>query len=127
MKIIKIIKVNIAIIIFITLYSCTFSRYVQGVVIDAETQTPIENARIRIENIPDSIEVAPMTDEESSIYTDSIGRFEIFSPTAGLFVCPKMTLSFEKEGYNKVTKKYRNWNDNEVIILEKQTELKGYN
>jgi len=110
----KTLKIGILVSIFAILNSCTFLRYVQGTVIDAETQLPVGNVRIGEDNSPDFI-----VNADSFVYTDSLGNFEIFSPKAGLFVCPKMFLSFEKEGYNKVTKKYRNWNDNVVVLLGK--------
>ena len=113
----KIIKISLLVSVFAVLNSCTFLRYVQGTVIDAETKLPISNVRIGEDDSPDLI-----VNADSFIYTDSLGNFEIFSPTAGLFVCPKISLSFEKEGYNKVIKKYRNWNDNTVVILKKQAE-----
>jgi hypothetical protein len=75
------------------------------------------NVKIGEDNSPNVI-----INADSFVHTDSLGHFEIFSPAAGLFVCPKISLSFEKEGYNKVTKKYRNWNDNVVVVLEKQEE-----
>ncbi len=113
----KIIKISLLVSVFAVLSSCTFTRYVQGTVIDSETRLPIGNVKIGEDNSPDLI-----VNADSFIYTDSLGNFKIISPTAGLFVCPKMSLSFEKEGYNKVTKIYRNWNDNAVIVLEKQAE-----
>jgi hypothetical protein len=113
----KIIKISLLVSFFAVLSSCTFLRYVQGVVIDAETQLPISSVKIGEDNSPDVI-----VNADSFVYTDSLGRFEIYSPTAGLFVCPKVSLSFEKEGYSKVIKKYRSWNENVVIVIEKQVE-----
>jgi hypothetical protein len=113
----KIIKIGLLVSVFAVLSSCTFLRYVQGVVIDAETQLPIGNVKIGEYNSPDLI-----VNADSFVHTDSLGHFKIFSPTAGLFVCPKILLSFEKEGYNTVTKKYRNWNDNVIIVLKKLSE-----
>ena len=115
----KIIKISLLVSVFAVLSSCTFLRYVQGTVIDADTQLPIGNVIIR--NVNDNCLDMPV-DTDCFIHTDSLGHFEIFSPTAGLFVCPKISLSFEKEGYNNVTKKYKSWNDNVVIVLEKQAE-----
>jgi len=115
----KIIKISLLVSVFAVLNSCTFLRYVQGTVIDADTQLPID--KVIIKNVEDNCEDL-IVDTDCFIRTDSLGNFEIFSPTAGLFVCPKISLSFEKEGYKKVTKKYRNWNDNIVVVLEKQAE-----
>lgn len=115
----KSIEISILLSVFTVLSSCTFSRYVQGVVIDTETKLPVSKVIVKIveENNLDLI-----VDTDSFVYTDSLGGFELLSPTAGLFICPKMTLSFEKEGYNEVIKKYRNWNKNVVILLKKQAE-----
>jgi hypothetical protein len=115
----KVIKISLLVSVFAVLSSCTFLRYVQGTVIDAETQMPIDKVIIR--NVDDNCLDMPV-DTECFIHSDSLGNFEIFSPTAGLFICPKISLSFEKEGYNKVIKKYRNWNGNAVILLEKQAK-----
>lgn len=44
--------------------------------------------------------------------------------TGGIFGCPKISLSLEKEGYNKVKKKYKCCTGNVVIALERQAEGK---
>jgi hypothetical protein len=104
------IKVSILIFSFAIFTSCDCLQHVQGVVIDYETQLPIDNVKI-------------MKDTEGIIYTDSLGNFDITTMTGGLFGCPKISLSFEKEGYDKVAKKYKSCcTDNIVVVLKKQTE-----
>jgi hypothetical protein len=84
---------------------------VQGVVIDSKTQLPIKKVKVEVIKEPHII-----------IYTDSLGKFEFLSKKIGLPCCPQISVSFEKEGYNKATKKYKSWTDNAVVVLEKQEE-----
>ena len=44
--------------------------------------------------------------------------------TGGILGCPKISLSLEKEGYNKVKKKYKCCTGNVVIALKRQAEGK---
>lgn len=110
-KIMKILKLKISILLIFIITSCDCLQHVQGVVIDAKTNLPIEKVAVK---------------EDSRawiIYTDSVGTFEFTSMTGGLFSCPKISLSFEKEGYGKVTKKYKSCcSDHVIVILEKQTD-----
>ena len=105
------IKINILLVfIFAVFTSCDCLQHVQGVVIDSETQLPINNVKV-------------MRDADRVIYTDSVGNFEFTSMTGGLFGCPKISLSFEKEGYDKATKQYKSCcTDNAVVVLTKQAE-----
>lgn len=90
--------------------SCDCLQHVQGKVIDAETQQPIS-------------EVIVKRDTNVVVYTDSIGGFEFTTMTGGLFGCPKIKLSFEKEEYIKTSKEYKSCcTDNAVVVLEKQAE-----
>ena len=81
--------------------------------VDSETRLPIDSVVVK----------------ESGMYfthTDNLGNFEFTSMIGGLFRSPKISLSFGKEGYNKVRKKYKSCcTDNIVIILEKQVEGKN--
>lgn len=44
--------------------------------------------------------------------------------TGGLFGCPNLSLCFAKEGYNKLTKKYKSCcTDNAIIVLEKTDNM----
>jgi len=108
----RILQRNILIFIFAIFISCDCLQHVQGVVIDSDTQLPI-----------DSVKIIRDTGRIFHIYTDSIGNFEITTMTGGLFGCPKIKLSFEKEGYNKTTKKYKSCcTDNAIVVLEKQAK-----
>ena len=106
----KIIKVSILVFIVFVFVSCDCLQHIQGKVIDAETKQPIR-------------EVIVKRDTNVVVYTDSIGNFEFTGMTGGLFGCPKIKLSFEKEGYIKTSKEYKSCcTDNAVVVLEKQTE-----
>lgn len=104
----KTLKISILVFIFAVFASCDCFRFVRGTVIDFETQLPIDKVKIEVIKEPYII-----------IHTDSLGKFEFLSKQLGMPCCPQILLSFEKEGYNKITKKYT---DNVVVVLEKQTE-----
>jgi len=108
----KIIKVCVLIFISVIFTSCDCVQRVEGVVIDAETQLPIDKVKIM------------KADTENTFveYTDSLGNFEFYAISGGLFGCPKILLSFEKEGYIKINKKYNPSTRNVVVILKKQTD-----
>jgi len=106
----NILKISILIFALSLLGSCRCYRQVNGVVIDYNTREPIDKVTI-IDEI------------DRVIYTDSLGHFEYFSMYGKLFRCGKIKLSFEKEGYKKVTKKYNSCcTDNDVVVLKKQAE-----
>lgn len=106
----KILKVNTLACIVTIFTSCDCLQHVQGVVIDFDTKAPISNVMV-------------IKDENRVIYTDSLGNFNFTSVTGSLFRCPKVILSFQKEGYDKKIKKYKTCcTDNVVIILKKETK-----
>ncbi|MDR1846537.1 MAG: carboxypeptidase-like regulatory domain-containing protein [Bacteroidales bacterium] len=86
-------KIPSLIFIVLIFVSCDCLIRVQGTVIDMETKLPIDKV---------SISVIKKT---HIIYTDSLGNFELTSMSGGLFGCPNIVVSFEKEGYKKVSKK----------------------
>lgn len=105
----KMLKVSIFLFIVAAFSSCDCLQHVQGVVIDSQTRLPIDKVVIT-ENSRDWV-----------VYTDSLGYFEYTSMTVGLFGCPRVSLSFEKEGYNKTTNIYKSCcTDNTIVILEKE-------
>jgi hypothetical protein len=82
-------------------------------VIDAGTRLPIDQVMI--------IEKDTINIMKGILYTDSLGKFEYTAMRVAIFGCPKIYLSFEKEGYIKTKKVYKNWNpDTVVVVLEKQ-------
>ena len=106
----NILKISILTFIVVVVVSCDCLQHVQGKVIDSETQQPIS-------------EVIVQKDTGYVIYTDSIGNFDFTTMTGGLFGCPKIKLSFEKEGYIKTSKEYKSCcTDNVIVVLEKQTK-----
>ena len=103
-------KISILVFIFVVFVSCDCLQHVQGTVIDAETKQPISKVIVQ-------------KDTGFVIYTDSIGNFEFTTMTGGLFGCPKISLSFEKEGYIRASKEYKSCcTDNAVVVLEKQAK-----
>lgn len=84
--------VILAALTFLT--SCDCLQHVQGVVLDAETQLPIHSVMVIDDNLTDSLSTTNLI-----IYTDSIGEFDFTSMAVDLFGCPKISLSFKKEGY----------------------------
>lgn len=89
----KITKISILLFTVIVFVSCDCLQSVQGSVVDEATKQPISN-------------VIVIKDNRDTIYTDSIGNFKIIGMTGGFFGCPKLSLSFVKEGYHKTTKRY---------------------
>ena len=93
----KFLKVTILVFIVVVFTSCDCLQHIQGVVVDSETRLPINKVMVkRVMEKEDS--------RNRAIYTDSLGNFEITSMTGGIFGCAKISLSLEKEGYNKVKK-----------------------
>ena len=105
----KKIKISLLVFIFAVFTSCDCLQHITGFTIDYETQLPIDKAMVKD------------TDTDRIIYTDSLGNFEYRAKVIGLFGCPNIKLSFEKEGYKKVTKRYKSCcTDNAVVVLKKQ-------
>ena len=108
----KFLRVTILVFIVVAFTSCDCLQHIQGVVVDSETRLPINKV------------MAKEDSRNRAIYTDSLGNFEITSMTGGILGCPKISLSLEKEGYDKVKKKYKCCTGNVVIALERQAEGK---
>ncbi len=102
MKQMRIIRLGILLLAFSVIVSCECHQIVKGTVVDSETNFPIANVKIKSLKSGDSLNVS-----QTTIYTDSLGKFDFFSNVGGLLGCPKVILSFEKEGYEKITKKYK--------------------
>ena len=113
----KFLKVTILAFIVVAFTSCDCLQHIQGVVVDSETRLPINKVMVEIV-------MAKEHSRNRPIYTDSLGNFEITSMTGGILGCPKISLSLEKEGYNKVKKKYKCCTGNVVIALKRQAEGK---
>ncbi len=94
--------------------SCECFQHVQGVVIDSVTRLPIDHVTVKNTRIKNS-------DIYGTLHTDSLGHFDISPKAIGLFGCPKVSLSFEKEGYKKVIIKYKSCcTDDTEVVLEKE-------
>lgn len=104
----KVLKFSLLVSIIAIFTSCDCLLHVKGIVIDAETRMPIDNVVIKEK------------DTDRVLYTDKLGNFEFGAMKIGLLTCPKTSLSFEKEGYVKTSKKYKSCcADNVVVVLEK--------
>jgi hypothetical protein len=107
----KNIKTYFLLLAFGFFVSCDCLQHVQGIVLDAETQLPIDSVIIVDKNLPDSLLTTDLI-----IYTDSIGGFDFSSKVVGLFGCPKISLSFKKEGYEITNKKYKSCCTEGIIV-----------
>ena len=107
----KIIKIHWLLVVSMVLTSCDCLQHVQGVVLDAETQLPIDSVMVIDNNLTDSLSTTDLI-----IYTDSIGEFDFTSMAVGLFGCPKISLSFKKEGYEITNRKYKSCCTEGVVI-----------
>jgi hypothetical protein len=106
----KTLRISILLFVFAVFVSCDCLQHVQGTVIDAETQQPIRDVIVK-------------RNTYQVCYTDSLGTFEFRVIAGGLFGCPNISVYFEKEGYNKITKQYPSCcTENDIIVLEKQAK-----
>lgn len=106
----NILKICMLTVFTVTLSSCDCLQHVQGRVVDSETQQPLRGVRVK-------------RDVNVVVLTDSVGNFEFTTMTGGLFGCPKISLSFEKEGYNNVVRKYKSCcTESNIVELKKQVK-----
>lgn len=86
--------------------SCDTFLHLSGTVVDSVNKLPVDSVRIYIGN-----------QKENSIYTDSLGQFNISKmAVGGFFGYPGIKISLEKKGYKALKKKYANWNERPVVI-----------
>ena len=135
-RITKIISVSLFCFVAVLFTSCDCLQHIQGVVVDSETQLPIEGVMVRTDFVVDSVariqtdSIMPNNaygiDWDSGVngkYTDSSGNFEFTYMTGCIFVRPKIPLIFEKEGYNVLRKKFKGYNvDTVIVVLKKKME-----
>lgn len=123
-------------LVFIT--SCECIQHIQGIVVDAESRLPIEGVLVKRNDISfDSVSrISPdetiMPNNSFGIdwdggshgkYTDSLGLFEFTYMASALFGYPKISLTFEKDGYIEFKKRYKGYNEDTVIVvLKKNTQ-----
>ena len=95
-------------LMYASLSSCISVRYLQGVVVDSDTQAPIDSVLV----VSDRISYCE--------YTDSLGKFYIAS-IHYLGLSYRMSVSFVKEGYLVTSRRCRRNHDKPVtIMLEKR-------
>lgn len=113
MRVLKAILLGLLFIVcFVT---CDCFMLIKGKVIDSETKLPIKDVKI----------IA--TERPKSVFTDSLGYFEFI-----IHGCIDIKLSFEKEGYNTITKEFNPSCSDSIIILfpinsKKNIKLNSWN
>ena len=128
-----ILSVSLFCLVAVLFTSCDCIQHIQGVVVDSETQLPIEGVMVRTDFLVDSVAqtntdmVMPNNaygiDWDSGVngkYTDSSGNFEFTYMTGVIFVRPKIPLIFEKEGYDVFRKKFKGYNKDTVTVVLKK-------
>jgi len=106
-------KTILLILGLVLLNSCDCLLHVQGVVMQPNNEQPIDNVLITKHFKNDSI----------IFVTDKNGRFDYNSMVHGIFGCPRIKLSFEKEGFESIIKSYRSCcTDNDTIILKRKEQ-----
>ena len=105
----KIIKVSILVFIVVFFTSCSCIQHVQGIVIDAETQLPIDSVKVELSKYPNMF-----------VLTDSLGKFEYVTRAAFVDCTHRISLSFEKEGYNKETNEYKSCCTYDAVVILKK-------
>ncbi|MBP1644651.1 MAG: CarboxypepD reg-like domain [Bacteroidetes bacterium] len=118
MRIIKTILPGLLIVVFFVGCDCVIHR--NGRVYDSETKLPIKDVRVHIVNA-----------DEIDEYTDSLGYFEVRKLSGGFYCNGDMTLSFDKDGYNK-SSQFIESNSDSIFFLtpdknKKKIELKPWN
>jgi len=129
-------KINIAfycvfIIVSSLLYSCDCNQNVSGIVLDKETNLPIEKATIQNLN------------GDYNVFSSEKGEFKISAISGGIFNCPPMDVIVSKDGFfsdtlsiknskqEKVYLKQKKWFDeyckNELELIKPENELKILN
>jgi len=109
--------------------SCETVQHVRGVVVDADSQMPIEDVVVyQILPSKDSALLNHTSDKEChpsetlSYVSDSHGRFNFMHVTGSFtYRCPTLTLCFEKEGYLPVMMTYESCStDSTIVFLKRQ-------
>ncbi|MBO4561492.1 MAG: hypothetical protein J5705_05970 [Bacteroidaceae bacterium] len=133
----RVIKKIVLLLITVVIISCDCILHIQGVVVDSETQKPIQGVLVKRTDI--SFDTVPnlLFDEmvmdynkygidwdggSHGKYTDNLGYFEFTYITGALFRTPKIPLSFEKDGYIEFKKRYKGFNEDTVIVVLKKTD-----
>ena len=99
-------KIFVLLVFALLISSCEGFNHVEGIVADSKTNLPIVGAMLIKKN--------------DTLFTDSVGRFEVYQRT--LFFNPKMHLTIKKSGYKTTKKSYRGWKDTPVTILMKSSD-----
>ncbi len=118
MRVIKTIILGLLIVVFFVSCDCVVHR--RGRVYDSETKLPVKDVKVHIVNA-----------KERDEYTDSLGYFEVRKLSGGFYCNGDMTLSFEKDGYNKSSQFIESTSDSIIYLTpdknKKKIELKPWN
>lgn len=99
------------------LCSCDCLQSVQGIVVDERTGIPLEDVAIERRWKKES-------GVKDTVFTDSNGKYEYVTMTGGLLGCPKVGLTFQKEGYKLSEKKFKSCcTANDTINLKAESIL----
>jgi hypothetical protein len=79
------------------LLACEGMSHAEGIVLSSDTKVPIDNVELKFSEDRQTMVVT------DTIYTDSLGRFQIGHLTMCTFKCPNYTLTFSKKGYSPTT------------------------
>jgi hypothetical protein len=118
-------------IAFSLLYSCDCNQNVSGIVLDKETNLPIEKATIQKLN------------GSYNVFSSEKGEFKISAISGGVFKCPPMEIIVSKDGFfsdtlyienskqKKIYLKQKKWFDeyckNELELIKPENEMKILN
>ena len=91
-------------ILIFFLFSCEGSRCGEGIVKDSSSNQPIDSVFCKV------------TNGNNSMYTDSIGKFNLCGDFGGCMPCKDITIEFSKKGY--ISQETTN-PDNTIILLKK--------
>lgn len=102
MRVLKTIILGLLFIVCFVACDCIIEPY--GKVIDSETKLPIGEVKVIVDY-----------DEDHYFYTDSLGNYSLSQITG--CSCKCATISFEKEGYNKITQEFNTSSSDDITIM----------
>ena len=94
------------------LASCDCNQNVKGIILDKNTNEPIENADVYNKN-----------KSWNKTKTDEKGYFEL-SNVSGGFTCPPMTIIIEHKDYEKAESEIESGGQKEILLTKKVTQQK---
>ena len=106
----KVLITTIVILGLVLINSCDCLLHVQGVVTQSDRAHPVDSVKI----------TRNVKNDSTIILTDKHGRFDYNLMVLSMFGCPRIRLSFEKDGFETINKIYRPCcTDNDTIVLKR--------